>query len=348
MTRTFPRLVHFMLPALVVLGEPGWASAQAQETVQGEGTSAALASRLEWELRRFEGMQQQIRALKERERPGLGEVLRLQALLREAWEQARVLEGLQREMEGAARLRSEPVPWVPMPWDQIRARLTETPEELRALAEELADHAARAEAQRARLGSALVEAERRERMVQRVRALGMEEWLFEDSGVRRAGAPARASGGVPRSDAPVAQGGAAGGGRDDEAGRPVSGAGDSAADGLGAGEGLAPPAAPEAMPGPGTSGDFGGDRGPAPGMPPVTGQVGEAAFVPAPDPRGGPGVDPALLLLVPESGAGGRRGSRSVSQLREEQRALEAALEGLRRERQWLLERASELERPTD
>lgn len=92
-----------------------------------------------------------------------------------------------------AEIDADPVVYQPVPLDAILGALDDTSEELRATADELADHEARLERQLAEVGQGIERAEARERLEQRVSAFAFEERFFDDGGFRRGAVPAAAS-----------------------------------------------------------------------------------------------------------------------------------------------------------
>ncbi len=229
----------------------------------------------------------------------------------------------------------------PVPLDAILRSLDDTPEELRAAADELADHEARLARQLEDVRAGVARAEARERLEQRVGALGIEERLFDDSGFRRTTQRAASSGaGVETRGAE--EGAPTAAGAEGVAGNDV----DSAAAGGGADDSAAPPEfgaeAPER--------DFGeASQG---GSPTVGGDPLPVSEVAAPgEPArlvdgGGPGADPTLRGLA---GAGEelpsrRRGRGGASELRMIEEALARDLESVRAQRAALEAQAAALE----
>lgn len=94
--------------------------------------------------------------------------------------------------------------YVPVPLDAILGALDDTSEELRAAADELADHETRLARQLAEVEVGIERARARERLEERVSALAFEERFFDDGGFRRA-APS-GSGGSPRAESDAATG----------------------------------------------------------------------------------------------------------------------------------------------
>lgn len=76
--------------------------------------------------------------------------------------------------------------YVPVPLDAILGALDDSPEELRAAADELADHETRLARQLAEVQAGIERARARERLEERVSALAFEERFFDDGGFRRA------------------------------------------------------------------------------------------------------------------------------------------------------------------
>ncbi len=223
-----------------------------------------------------------------------------------------------------------------LPLEAIRASLTQTPEELAATADELADEASRLQRQMDELAVREADAERRERLQQRSREMLFDETFFEDSASRRA--PAR----NPQSSESTA-------GRTpqlqpDDQGRGSTASSDSmneADDALASGtlDGAAAPESASPVPDSptGQTVDMGGiitavDRSPEPAP---------AVFVPA-GPSGGAGGDPTLLRNDVESGS--PRGRTRAADLRAQREALQRQFEAIERERTRLLNEADALQ----
>ena len=253
------------------------------------------------------------------------------------WLQNRDLNDELRQLEQVeVRFTAPEIDRQALPLEAIRASLTQTPEELAATADELADEASRLQRQMQELAAREADAERRERLQQRSREMLFDETFFEDSASRRA--PARNPQSGDSTSSPTSQL------QPDGQERGPATSGDSMNEGddaLASGAGDAA-AAPEFVP-PGNdalggqnedgAGRFDAvDR--APDVPP-------ALFVPVE--QAGAAGDPTLLRNDVEAGTP-PRGRTRAADLRAQRDLLQRQFEAIERERTRLLDEADALQ----
>jgi peptidoglycan hydrolase CwlO-like protein len=256
----------------------------------------------------------------------------------ELWLQNRDVDAELRELERVELHFAAPeIERQPLPLQEIRASLTQTPEELEATADELADEAQRLQRQMAELQVREEDAERRERLQQRSREMLFDETFFEDSASRRA--PARSTPVSDSNSTPTFQGRPGTTESDDTPSPPESVNGPSDALASGGAEGAPEPEfAAEVsdnggVRGEGVSGDFGAvDLSPE--LPPAVVAPGEQASALG---------DPTLLRNDTDPAPGGR-GRTRASDLRAQRESLQRQLEAVERERTRLLDEADALQ----
>lgn len=256
----------------------------------------------------------------------------------ELWLQNRDVDAELRELERVeAHFAAPEIERQPLPLPAIRASLTQTPEELEATADELADEANRLQRQMAELQVREEDAERRERLQQRSREMLFDETFFEDSASRRA--PARTTPVADSNSTPTFQGQPGTPERDNSSSPPESGdvPGDALASG-GAEGAPEPDFAPEASDDNGGRNDgFAGDFGAvdlSPDLPPAVVAPGEQASASG---------DPTLLRNDTDPAPGGRGRTRAAD-LRAQRESLQRQLEAVERERTRLLNEADALQ----
>lgn len=223
-----------------------------------------------------------------------------------------------------------------LPLQSIRASLTQTPEELAATADELADEASRLQRQMDELAVREADAERRERLQQRSREMLFDETFFEDSASRRAPARNPQSGDSTSNAVPQLQPGG------EERGPTTSGDSMNDADDALASGAMDGVAAPE----------FGSPEEGAPvepsdslsgGFDAVARSPELAPVVFVPFEQAGAAADPTLLRNDVEAGAL-PRGRTRAADLRAQRALLQRQLEAVADERTRLLNEADALQ----